>query len=94
MRAGRAKTVIGGIASIEVLGPSQSRIGIIWIPHPANLVTVLAEPSVVIRQGYNLNQGQLPFVMMESDYGDQVHQPWQAIASLAGTELTMIELFP
>jgi hypothetical protein len=79
------------VSSIPVVQRSPNRILLVFFPPLSGTITLQVSGTAVQDAGINLTSASHPLVMNVKDYGDVVTKDWDAIHSVGGVTLAILE---
>lgn len=81
-----------GVASQELVGGSNNRVGLLIFGGTAGRVTISNDSPVVLDNGATFVQSATPIQLWREQAGGVVNAPFFAIAAVAGTVVGIIEV--
>lgn len=91
---GASESVVNvGLTSTTVIGPSATRIGLMFTSPPTNRITLTTVGAAVLDQGLTLNPGQGPVTLNYAWHGELVRKGWRGITTVGAQNLAVFEIF-
>lgn len=75
-----------------LLGPSPSRIGIVFCSHNTEHYWVSPNTDAVVGQGIRITANSAPLILDVFHHGDLCRRPWNAIAEANPVTVSALEL--